>query len=90
MLMFMDNHHNDGRVAIWCKATAGAQDLLVHSDPSRFFVPPYVGHQGWVGVRLEGRPPWPVVEDLVRKAWETCGPAGKAGRRRAATASKGD
>src|ERR1700716_1993062 len=53
-VMFADNHHKDGRLAIWCKAPPGSQSTLVASDPARFFVPPYVGVQGWVGVILPG------------------------------------
>lgn len=45
-VMFMDDHHGDGRLAIWCKAPSGAQEVLVGSNPDRFFVPPYVGHKG--------------------------------------------
>ena len=50
---FRDNHHGDGRIAIWCKASPGDQDLLVESQPERFFVPPYVGPSGWVGMLLQ-------------------------------------
>jgi hypothetical protein len=67
--MFLDNHHGDGRVARWCKAPAGAQELLVGADPARFFVPPYVGHHGWIGVRLEGDVDWDEVADLVADAY---------------------
>lgn len=67
--MFLDNHHGDGRVAMWCKAPAGAQDLLVGAEPGRFFVPPYVGHHGWIGVRLEGEVDWGEVADLVEDAY---------------------
>jgi predicted DNA-binding protein (MmcQ/YjbR family) len=35
-----------------CKAPPGVQQMLVDSDPSRYFVPPYVGSKGWVGFRL--------------------------------------
>ncbi|HEY8200749.1 MAG TPA: MmcQ/YjbR family DNA-binding protein [Actinomycetota bacterium] len=28
---------------VWCKASPGAQEALVGSDPERYFVPPYVG-----------------------------------------------
>jgi hypothetical protein len=52
-LMVLDNHHGDGRFAIWCAAEDGAQELLVEADPERFFRPPYVGHRGWLGVRLD-------------------------------------
>ena len=67
--MYLDDHHGDGRVALWLKAPAGAQDVLVRADPKRFFVPPYVGPSGWVGVALGGRPRWSQVAELVEEAW---------------------
>jgi hypothetical protein len=48
-----DNHHDDGRFALTCAAPAGMQAALVEADPERFYVPPYVGHRGWIGVRLD-------------------------------------
>jgi hypothetical protein len=48
-----DNHHGDGRFALICAAPAGMQATLVGTDPERFFVPAYVGHRGWIGVRLD-------------------------------------
>ena len=48
-----DNHHDDGRFALMCPAPAGMQAALVEADPQRFFVPPYFGHRGWIGVRLD-------------------------------------
>lgn len=50
---FHNDHHGDGRLAIWCAAPAGVQDLLVAADAESYFVPPYVGHRGWLGVRLD-------------------------------------
>lgn len=73
-VMFMDNHHNDGRLAIWCNASEGAQDVLVHSRPERFFVPPYVGHRGWIGMRLEGDVDWGEVAAVIEDAWRTAAP----------------
>ena len=52
-LMVLTDHHGDGRFAIWCAAPDGLQRTLVEADPERFFVPPYVGHRGWLGVRLD-------------------------------------
>jgi hypothetical protein len=46
----------DGRESLWCKAPPGSQMVLVGADPERFFVPPYVGHKGWAGMRLDGKP----------------------------------
>jgi hypothetical protein len=63
------NHHGAGHHAVWIKARPENQDLMVRSDPDRFFVPPYVGPSGWIGVRLDGRPDWSEVADLLRDAW---------------------
>jgi hypothetical protein len=52
-VIFMDDHHADGRLALWCAAPPGAQRMLVDARPEQFFVPPYVGHRGWLGVRLD-------------------------------------
>jgi predicted DNA-binding protein (MmcQ/YjbR family) len=51
--IFAMRSNHEGRIALWCKAPAGAQQVLVGSDPRLFFVPPYVGHKGWIGVRLD-------------------------------------
>ena len=49
----MDNHHGDGRLALWIKSTKDAQDDLVGANPDLFYVPPYVGPSGWIGLRLD-------------------------------------
>jgi hypothetical protein len=51
-VMFVDDHHEDGRLAIWCAAPDGVQGEMVETEPERFFRPPYVGHRGWLGVHL--------------------------------------
>jgi hypothetical protein len=51
--MFVDDHHGDGILGIWCAAPPGAQEAFIDSDPDRFFRPPYVGGRGWLGVRLD-------------------------------------
>lgn len=51
-VMFLDDHHDDGRLAIWCAAPDGVQAEMVETEPDRFFRPPYVGHRGWLGVHL--------------------------------------
>jgi hypothetical protein len=53
-VMFLNDHHDDGRLAIWCAAPGGVQAEMVETDPERFFRPPYVGHLGWLGVLLPG------------------------------------
>ena len=73
-VMVMNDHHGDGRFAIWCAAPDGAQEMLVASDPDRFFRPPYVGHRGWIGVRLE-RPNWKLIAAVLDDAYRRIAPA---------------
>jgi predicted DNA-binding protein (MmcQ/YjbR family) len=65
MFASASNHHGGGRDAVWIKATAENQALLVAARPKRYFRPPYVGPSGWVGVWLDGRPDWAEVSDLL-------------------------
>jgi hypothetical protein len=66
----------DGRTSLWCKAPPGAQDVLVGAAPDRFFVPPYVGHRGWIGVRLDDAdaPDWDEVAGLVAESYRMTAP----------------
>jgi predicted DNA-binding protein (MmcQ/YjbR family) len=64
----------DGRESLSCKAPPGSQMVLVGADPERFFVPPYVGHRGWVGMRLDGGPDWDEVALLVRRSYRLTAP----------------
>jgi hypothetical protein len=50
--MFANNHHNDGHIAIWIPAPPGLQATLIKTEPKKFFMPPYVGVRGWVGIEL--------------------------------------
>ena len=73
-VMFADNHHDDGRVAIWSAAAPGGQEVLVGADAERFFVPPYMGVRGWIGVRLDISPDWKSVEAIVEDAYRFTAP----------------
>lgn len=67
---FLVDHHGDGKVALWIKAPRGEQETLVANDPARYFVPPYVGPAGWVGVDLLAkRPDWQEITELFEQAW---------------------
>ena len=63
-----NNHHGSGHVAVWCNAPPGAQESLVAADPKHFFRPPYVGHKGWLGIRLDSGLAWSVIADLLKQA----------------------
>jgi predicted DNA-binding protein (MmcQ/YjbR family) len=64
----------DGRASMCCKALPGTQEILVGSDAKRFFVPPYVGHRGWVGVRLDAAVDWGHVADMVEESYRMTAP----------------
>src|SRR4029079_18476236 len=68
-VMVLTDHHGDGRFAIWCAAPEGLQAMLVEADPERFFVPPYVGHRGWLGVRLDRALDWDELTGIVEDAF---------------------
>ena len=69
------NHHGDGRIALWLNAPQGAQALYTKEEPKHFFIPPYVGPRGWLGVHLDRGISWKRVAKLVREAYEKVAPA---------------
>ena len=71
---FSDNHHGDGRRAIWCKATFDTQADLVENDPEIFFVPPYVGVSGWVGIRVDRDVDWEIVAGVLMQGYRSVAP----------------
>lgn len=72
--MYLDNHHGDGRLAIRCAAPPEIQRVLVQAAPEHYFVPPYVGHLGWVGVRLDRSVGWKEIAGVVEDAYLTVAP----------------
>jgi predicted DNA-binding protein (MmcQ/YjbR family) len=72
--IFAMYNFDDDRPAFWCKAPPGSQIILVGADPDRFFVPPYVGHKGWVGVHLDDRPDWREIALLVARSYRLTAP----------------
>lgn len=79
-----DHHHGAEHLAFWCPAPPGVQEELVAEDPARFFRPPYVGHRGWLGVRLAadglGQPDWTEIAEIVRDAYRRVAPKTLAAR----------
>ena len=73
-VMFLDDHHGDGRLALWVAAAPGVQAEMVDEEPERFFVPPYVGHRGWLGVRLDRKPNWAEVAGICADAYRQVAP----------------
>jgi hypothetical protein len=71
------DHHGDGRFALISAAPEGLQAMLVEADPERFFVPPYVGHRGWLGLRLDRELDWDEIAGIVEDAYVEVAPSGK-------------
>ena len=69
-----ENHHGDERLALWCPAQPGVQTELTEREPNRFFVPPYVGHRGWIGVRLDVDVDWDEVAGIIDEAYRMAAP----------------
>jgi len=64
----------DSGVSMSCKAPPGVQEMLVGADAKRFYRPAYVGHRGWVGVRLDAGTDWDQVADLVEESYRMTAP----------------
>ena len=69
-VMYLDDHHGDGRLALWCASSSDVQQMLATSRLEQFFVPPYVGHLGWIGVRLDRDLGWDEIEGVIRDAYQ--------------------
>ncbi|BCP54774.1 phosphoribosylglycinamide formyltransferase [Kaistia sp. 32K] len=72
--IFAMQKRGDGRDSVWVKAPEGSQMVLVGADPARFFVPPYVGPKGWIGIRLDNDPDWQEVSELIRRSYRLIAP----------------
>jgi hypothetical protein len=68
---FVNDHHGDGIVGVWCKVLPGDNASLIEADPERFYMPGYVGPRGWVGLRMDvGRVNWSEVEELAKGSYQ--------------------
>jgi hypothetical protein len=74
------DHHHDDRLGFWCAAPPGAQQELVAESPGSYFVPPYVGGRGWLGVWLDVPVDWTVIAELVQDAYRAVAPRTLAAR----------
>jgi len=77
----MERPHGEA-VAVWCKAPPGSQQVLVGADPKRFFVPPYVGPKGWIGITLDRKVDWQEVAALIERSYRLIAPKHRASSRK--------
>lgn len=72
---FLNDHHGDGIVGLWCKVLPGDNQHLIAASPQKFYMPDYVGPRGWVGLRLDRRTvDWAEVTELVRGSYAQTAP----------------
>jgi hypothetical protein len=74
LAMFVDDHHGDGILGIWCPAFPGVQEEMVALEPDRFYRPPYVGPSGWLGVRLDRDVDWAEVRAILTDSYRKVAP----------------
>ncbi|GAA2660196.1 MmcQ/YjbR family DNA-binding protein [Paractinoplanes durhamensis] len=75
VMLMVDGHHDAAFPQLWCAAAPGSQQELIAADPDRFFRPPYVGHRGWLGVRLDRDPDWTEIAEVCTDAYRAIAPA---------------
>src|SRR5262245_20766285 len=66
--MVVDDHHGEECAGVWVKGADGLQADLVRSDERRYFVPPYLGSKGWIGIRIDARADWKAIDALLQDA----------------------
>ena len=72
---YLNDHHGDGIVSLACKALPGDNARLAAAQPSRFYLPSYIGPRGWVALRLDvGRVDWNEVAELVAGSYRLIAP----------------
>jgi hypothetical protein len=74
LAMFMDDHHGDGILGLWCPAFPGVQEEMIGQEPDRFYRPPYVGPSGWLGVRLDRDVDWDEIRGILTDSYRKVAP----------------
>jgi hypothetical protein len=69
----LERRWKDG-LALWCKVPQGTREIILGADPSRFFIPPYFGAKGWIGVGLGEAADWREIEAFVVRSYRLVAP----------------
>jgi hypothetical protein len=68
VMLWPHDHHLQKFTHLRCVAPEGAHAALIESESVRFFYPSYVGHRGWIEVRLDGDLDIEEIESLCVEA----------------------
>lgn len=74
LMLWADGHHDHDFPHLWAAAEPGVQEELVEIESPRFFRPPYVGHRGWIGLRLDGDLDWEEIANVCVDAYRAVAP----------------
>jgi phosphoribosylglycinamide formyltransferase-1 len=78
---YLHDHHGDGIISVCFRTQPGENEVLLASDPSRFYKPAYIGPRGWVGLRLDlGEIDWSEVADFITDSYRLTAPKRLAAR----------
>src|SRR5688572_9988255 len=71
----VDDHNDDGRLAVCCKTELGEQVDLARKHPEKFYLPANIGSRGWVGIRID-RPKvdWDEIRGFIRESYRLVAP----------------
>lgn len=90
---FLNDHHGDGIVSVCVKSELGENVDRASTHPDRYYLPAYIGKQGWFGLYLDrGRIDWKEVKNIVELSYRLAAPKAlvallrSAPRRRSPTA----
>ncbi len=61
-------------LALWCKVPDGARDIILDAEPARFFIPPYFGAKGWIGIGLDEAADWREIDAFVHRSYRLVAP----------------
>ena len=67
--IYQINHHGDGRIALWLNSPPGAQRFYVEENQTFYFVPPYVGPSGWLGLNIDNGLDWQIISQRIYEAY---------------------
>jgi predicted DNA-binding protein (MmcQ/YjbR family) len=72
---FLDDHHGDGIVSVCVKSARGENEDRARTQPELYYLPAYIGHRGWFGMRLDrGGIDWREVRDVVEASYRLVAP----------------
>jgi len=69
-----NGHHDLDFAFLTCAGAPGVQEELIAENPERFFRPAYVGHRGWLGIRMDGEVDWAEIKELTTDAYRLVAP----------------